>query len=108
MFKKRDRMTASEFSTFYADARPYHGTYLTLRTTASDALRVAAVAPKKLYRRAVDRNRVRRRLYALLRECVPDESRAYIVVAKDGVLTASTDELREDLTSLLGRMPQTR
>lgn len=65
--------------------------------------RFAVVVSKKVYKGAVGRNRIRRRIYELLRERI-GEAKTYdvvIIVSSAEVLTMSPSELRETLFSLL-------
>ncbi len=67
--------------------------------------RFAVSVSKKVARGAVDRNRLRRRGYAALKEVIFDIRPGYKVLlyAKKPLLNASFDEYREDIYSLLGQ-----
>ncbi len=64
----------------------------------------ACVVSKKAARRAVDRNRIKRRVRAIIRESVLPKSSVLIVYAKAGASRATMDELREEIATLLRRL----
>ena len=68
--------------------------------------RVAVVVSKKVIKSAVKRNKVRRRIYEVIRlellEVIPQTDLVYIVVSPE-ILTASNQELKESI----GRTLQT-
>lgn len=64
-------------------------------------------ASKKMVGNAVQRNRAKRRLRALLREVFPNHARMdtnYIFIARKDVLTLEYKTLRQDLEKALKRM----
>lgn len=64
--------------------------------------RVAAVAGKKTFRRAVDRNRVKRRLKEAFRLNLPDFRGGYdvVLVARRGMLNAAFQKIESELVGL--------
>lgn len=67
MLPKRRRLSAAEVSEIIARGKPLRGSLLSMKYLPTPGpLRAAAVAPKSLARKAVERNRLRRALYAAL------------------------------------------
>lgn len=68
--------------------------------------RIAIVISKKVLKSAVKRNRVRRRMYELLREDLPnlqERSDIAIIITSSETLTITHDELRSSLTRALAQ-----
>jgi ribonuclease P protein component len=87
-----------------------HGTYVTVIWAVRPdikAAKAAVVVSKKVSNRAVERNKVQRRLREILRPIVAAAKSVMIVVrAKKGALEATMPVLRADLEPLLARMAQ--
>ncbi|HVV38784.1 MAG TPA: ribonuclease P protein component [Candidatus Paceibacterota bacterium] len=74
MLPKRRRLTSAEVSEVITQGKPLRGAMLSIKHLPSPGgLKAAVVAPKSLVPRAVDRNRLRRALYAALKT-LPGES----------------------------------
>jgi len=113
MFKKSVRLSHSEFMTFLSSGKRYHSTSLTITYTPGLVLRAAAVVGKKVAKDAVDRNRIRRRLYATLQRATinitaPCPTGAYIMVAKPGALKVPRLALQIEQISLLAQIAKAR
>ena len=68
--------------------------------------RIAVVVSKKVHKSAVGRNRIRRRIYEILRQQVPHFTGVYdvaLIITSSEVLTTSHDELALVVTNLLVR-----
>ena len=68
-----------------------------------DKSRFCVVVSKKISKRAVDRNRIRRRMYEILRTNY-DKIKIgfdFMIFAKSGALTAGFKEMQEELIDLL-------
>lgn len=66
--------------------------------------RVAVVVSKKVYKGAVGRNRIRRRIYEIIREELPDfydNQDLVVIVFSSEVLTMPFDEVRAAVKQLL-------
>ncbi len=66
--------------------------------------RVAVVVSKKIWKRAVGRNRIRRRLYELLRHELPhitEPTDIVCIVSSPDIYTATPDELAQYLHNML-------
>lgn len=98
---------------FLASGRRYHSSSLTITFTPGVIIRVAAVVGKKVAKKAVDRNRIRRRLYATLaRTLVSDTLQCatgtYIMVAKPGALKVARLALQTEQVALLAQIGKPR
>ena len=68
--------------------------------------RIAVVVSKKVHKSAVGRNRIRRRIYEILRQHVPHFTGVYdvaLIITSSEVLTTPHDELALVVTNLLVR-----
>ena len=68
--------------------------------------RIAVVVSKKVHKSAVGRNRIRRRIYEILRQHVPYFTGVYdvaLIITSSEVLTTPHDELALVVTNLLVR-----
>ena len=68
--------------------------------------RIAVVVSKKVHKSAVGRNRIRRRIYEILRQQVPYFTGVYdvaLIITSSEVLTTPHDELALVVTNLLMR-----
>lgn len=68
MFKKSERLSRSEFSEYFRTGKRHHFSVCTIITAPLSARKVAVVAGKKVAKSAVQRNTIKRRVYATLRE----------------------------------------
>lgn len=80
-------------------------TYLPRRNTGSDSVpsQLAVVVSKKVSRKAVQRNRVKRRIRAALRPLIPQIQPGYWIVisARGPILTATWDQICQEIRRLL-------
>lgn len=96
MLKKKERLTKKEFDRFFASGRRIHSPFFTLIFTAAPDFHGAVVVGKKVYKRAVDRNRLRRRLYNIIYRLSRENQLrgVYIVITKPAAKDATFKELR--------------
>jgi ribonuclease P protein component len=94
---------AAEIRRVYREGRPVHGKRMVL-LVASGSGGFALVAGKKIGG-AVQRNRARRVLRAALREVAPRgmEGHDIVLVAREAIRDARTQDLITEMTELLGR-----
>ena len=72
-----------------------------LRTTPTEATKVIISVSKKISKKAVVRNTIKRRLRPLLREITLElEPKTYMIVAKTGADKIKGQALREELAEL--------
>jgi len=105
MLKKRDRLTKKEFERYFSSGKRLHSPLLQLIYTKGDAFHGAVVVGKKVHKKAVDRNTLRRRLYSILYNHMKEEalSGVHIIIAKPAARGVSYKVLKEDVFELVGR-----
>lgn len=93
----------------YKNADTYRSRYFTLRITKNPRrshYRCAVVVSKKTHKSAVGRNRMRRRVYELLRHDLSSWNGTYdvaIIITSAEVIAAPHDELKSSLHSLFSQ-----
>ena len=91
----------------YRNARTYRSRYFTLRVIENPRRkhsRFAVVVSKKVHKSAVGRNRMRRRVYELLRhqqESMVGTADIAVIITNAEVITMPHDKLQRTLDSLL-------
>lgn len=110
MLKKRARLTKKEFDQFFTSGKRFHTHLLQLIYTPHDTFHGAAVAGKKVSKKAFVRNKLRRRLYAALYALKKEHDLpgVFIAIAKPSAEQASYTELKDALDQLIGRINQSR
>ncbi len=102
------RLSRHDFNHLKVERR-VGGTYLTLAIGSVHGRQVrgfACVVSKKAARKAVDRNRIKRRIRAIFQKIIPSLPHPTVVVvyAKSGASNAQIDDLRKDIYPLLTRL----
>ena len=93
----------------YKNADTYRSRYFTLRITKNPRRphpRCAVVVSKKIHKSAVGRNRMRRRVYELIRHELPQLNTTYdmaLIITSAELIAAPHDDIRESLQSLLSQ-----
>lgn len=110
MLPKRERLSRKDFDRFFKTGRRYQNEYYTLVYTAHPSFHASVVVPAKVEKRATRRNKIRRRVYDIVRHCVDVRERGgvCIVLVKSPALTASYDELKLALEALLDKVTADR
>lgn len=103
MLNKKQRLERASFDRCFLNGKKQHSPHLTLVYMPEDVFKAAVVVGKKVYKRAVDRNRLRRQLYAELAEQQKQSPRTgfYIVMVKPAAKNTSVAVLKEELWRLL-------
>ena len=70
MFKKTERLNRTAFSAYFKIGQRYHTDYFTLVHSPAPVKAVAVVVGKKVFKGAVDRNMLRRRVYAAANQSI--------------------------------------
>lgn len=106
MLKKKQRLTKKEFDQYFQSGKRFHDPLLQLIYTPHASFQGAVVVGKKVHKKAVDRNRLRRRLYAALYTLYKEKqlTGVYIIIAKPVAKNASHKELKELLSKLIKTM----
>lgn len=66
MLKKHERLSRTEFETYFKQGKRFHSEYLTVIYLPYPTFHAAVVVSKKVSKKAVVRNTLRRRVYAVL------------------------------------------
>lgn len=105
MLPKQNRLTVAAFNRFFKRGKRHHGQYMTLIYTPDEHFSGAVVVGKKVYKRAVDRNRLRRQLYPVLQLWHTQHAAtgAFQCLLKPTANTQTADVLRTELQSLLAQ-----
>ena len=106
MLKKKERLTKREFDRFFSSGKRVHSPVLQLIYTPHESFHGAVVVGKKVHKRAVDRNKLRRRLYSVLYRYQKTEGRSgvFICIAKPPAKEMTFTELKNEMETLLGRV----
>lgn len=111
MLAKTHRLTQKrDFEKLSNQGRSVFGPFLTMRvrSVANPVPRIAFITSTKVFKLAVDRNRVKRRLRAILRELLPKvpPSLHILFVVKPEALHAEHLALTAEVERLLGKIPE--
>lgn len=103
MLKKKERLTKKEFDRFFASGTRKHGQLFTLIWSPLPDFHGAVVVGKKVYKRAFDRNRLRRQLYSILYRLSRDQgfTGVYIILTKPAAAVADFAELKSSLEKII-------
>jgi ribonuclease P protein component len=109
MLRKTQRLTKEEFDRCFAAGKRIHSPIAQLIYTPSERFHGAAVVGKKVYKRAVDRNTLRRRLYAILYARYKDSLHpmTIILIAKPPLAQLTRKEAQGAVVGLLQHIPRT-
>ena len=96
-----------EFQHVYRNGKRYDGVFITVFVIENQELqhRLGVTASKKVLGKAVQRNRARRVLRAALREVAQKgmDGHDIVLVAREAIQGARTQDLIAEMTELLGR-----
>ncbi len=103
MLPKQKRITKDSFKSILLKGALYHADYFTLRTIPSEKEGFAVSVSKKVAKGAVDRNRIRRRAYSVIRSLLHQikSNSMSILSAKSNAKDISFGSTREDIEKLL-------
>lgn len=103
MLPKKNRVTTAEFNQYFTTRKRVHGTYVQILYTPSTEFKAAAVVGKKVYKKAVDRNKLRRRMYHILAEQKKQLSitGVFLCIAKPAAATGPFTVIAADIRELI-------
>jgi ribonuclease P protein component len=103
MLKKKERLTRKEFDRSFSIGKRLHGAFVQLIFAPSETFHCSVVVGKKISKKAVERNKLRRRTYAVayLYHKAHDIQKTFIIVLKPPARTAKPAALREEVLELL-------
>ena len=110
MVRKKERLKRDEFNHFFSLGRRYHSEYLTIVFHEHPTFHCAVVVAKKVAKRAVDRNRMRRRIYEIMRRMHTGALAhgVYILFVKAPALPLPHETLKEAVTNLVTKTQKVR
>ena len=89
---------SSKISYIFKNGVKYESKYFMLFFMQADQCEFAAIAPKKTFRKAVDRNFVKRRIRALARNSI-NKPGSYIIMARKRFYTANFKVLENEFVA---------
>ncbi len=92
MLSRHERLTTAAFTECFRSGKRTHTTFATYIVCPGTSFSCAVVVGKKVAKRAIVRNRIRRQLTALYRTLAMGVSAAVIVIVKPGVKNLSRKE----------------
>ncbi|MEX2014268.1 MAG: ribonuclease P protein component [Parcubacteria group bacterium] len=102
MLPKKSRIPRKLFKPLLGSRQFFNSEHFSLRTAESGNARLSVSVSKKVSKKAVVRNRVRRRVYSAARELMPSlPSKLFLLAAKSGALKIKGESLKLELADLL-------
>ena len=103
MLAKKERLNRVQFNTAFSSGKRLHVAYMQVIVSPSPSFHGSIVVPKKVYKRAVDRNKLRRQLYAVLYEYSKSCQlhKTVIVVVKPAIKGVSFKVFKPELLKAL-------
>jgi ribonuclease P protein component len=103
MLPRKKRLTTELFDQIITSGRIFNSPLFTLRAIKIEGKsRFSAVASKKIFKTAVARNRIRRRVYAQLETLSPKIKDGFhgVLLSKQAVSKASSQDLSKEIEDL--------
>ena len=104
MLKKTDRLARVDFLPFFKSGKRVHSEHLSLVYGKHPTFHASVVVSKKVSKRAVGRNTIRRRLYAHLRTLKGPTGGVYIVNVKPSFASLPRRVMHQEIVSLIERL----
>jgi len=102
MLPKSRRIERRLFKPLLGSKRYYNSEHFLLRSAFSDTVRITVSVPKKISKKATVRNKIRRRVYAIVEDLIPLlPNRLFHLSAKSGIEMAKGQNLKDELAELL-------
>ena len=103
MLKKKERLNKKDFNRFFSSGRKYHSTNLQIIFTVTEDFHGAVVVGKKVYKKAVSRNRLRRQLYNILYRYSREHELkgVYIIITKPTARDLAYIDLKSEFENIL-------
>lgn len=103
MLKKTERLSRIEFSRYFKSGKRSNSEYLTIVQSPAPVFKAAVVVGKKVFKEAVDRNRLRRQIYALL-QTKKTGTGVYLILVKPPLTKLKNKERLQVVATELGRV----
>lgn len=106
MLKKSERLDRSSFTNYFKKGKKWNGTYTTIVTHPSPVFLASVVVGKKVSKKAVTRNSIRRRLYGVLELLRRDKklTGVYIIITKPDIGKLTKKAFTPTLLEEVGRV----
>lgn len=107
MLPKKQKVDKKLFDEVFKNGRNYHSDFLFLKMSAlekqSDKSRFAVVIPKKISKKATERNLIKRKIFASLRENKGKIKTGFAVIifVKKGIENLEYAEIKEEIYKIL-------
>jgi ribonuclease P protein component len=104
MFRKSERLNRTAFTEYFKIGRRFHSDNYTLIYSPVPFRAAAVVVGKKVFKGAVDRNTLRRRVYAALRITLDTRkftTGIYIIITKPAAKNYVSETIMPEIESLL-------
>lgn len=102
MLSKNKRIPRKLFQPLLESKKYLNSQNFSLRVVSADETRVAVSVSKKVSKKAVVRNKIRRRVYSAVLEFIPRLSKnLFLIIAKPGAEKIKGDTLKIELGELL-------
>ena len=104
------RINRADFPTLLKAGKRHHGVCVTAVYAPSTTAKVSVVVSKKVAKQAVDRNRLRRRVYGAVERFLKTSpfTGAVIFLVKHEAAKSSREALATDVTRLLAQITKSR
>ena len=106
MLSKKNRLTSREFKTFFSEGKKHHTPLFTVVYVPYDTFHTSVVVPKKVAKRAVDRNKMRRRVYGAVQQSTTQKNTTgvFIFLMKKEAFEVEYAVLKEAVSKLLNNI----
>jgi ribonuclease P protein component len=104
MLSKDHRLTRTEFGAYFPKGKRLHSSSLMVVFSPHERLKASAVISKRIAKTAVERNKFRRRVYAVFEEMYRQEGSmkgVFICIAKEHAVSVSRMDLKAELRALI-------
>ncbi len=105
MLKKKERLSRAAFNHFFSIGKRRHSFNVQLLYTPHTSFHGSVVVGKKVFKKAVDRNALRRSLYGVLyrHHKAADCTGVYILVVKPSAKNTTSKKLLTEVAELLSK-----
>ena len=106
MLKKRERLSRSDFNTLFKHGKRFHTGFFTLLYSDNQKeMKCGLVVSKKVAKHAVKRNKLRRKVYHILKDSKQLLNHKHLaVLTKPTITTLTSEELRKELQEAFTRL----
>lgn len=110
MVDKQTRISRADFPAIMQSGRRYHSTTVGAVAILGTSPKVSVVVSKKVAKKAVDRNRLRRRVYGVVERFMAEQplSATVIFLLKPGALRVPRQAFATEVAGLLAQIAKSR